>query len=78
VQHFASSFNTMTYFQEKLQQLLVSLARKCRCEKKIFITTTFRSCFLEERDKYRTMYLKEHDRRLTAELRLKENNNTMA
>ena len=28
VQHFDSSFNTMTYFQEKLQQLLVSLARK--------------------------------------------------
>lgn len=28
VQHFDSSFNTMTYFQEKLQQLLVSIARK--------------------------------------------------
>ena len=28
VQHFDSSFNTMTYFQEKLQQLLVSIARE--------------------------------------------------
>ncbi|CAF0787234.1 unnamed protein product [Adineta steineri] len=58
VQHFDSSFNTMTYFQEKLQQLLVSIA--------------------QERDTYRTLYLKEHDRRLAAELRLKENNNTIA
>ncbi|CAF0984690.1 unnamed protein product [Rotaria sordida] len=58
VQHFDSSFNTMTYFQEKLQQLLVSIA--------------------QERDTYRTLYLKEHDRRLAAELRLKESNNTIA
>ncbi|UJR16287.1 hypothetical protein I4U23_003193 [Adineta vaga] len=58
VQHFDSSFNTMTYFQEKLQQLLVSIA--------------------QERDNYRTLYLKEHDRRLAAELRLKENNNTIS
>ncbi|CAF1950404.1 unnamed protein product [Rotaria magnacalcarata] len=56
VQHFDSSFNTMTYFQEKLQQLLVSIAH--------------------ERDSYRTLYLKEHDHRLAAELRLKESNNT--
>ncbi|CAM4854134.1 unnamed protein product [Rotaria socialis] len=58
VQHFDSSFNTMTYFQEKLQHLLVSIA--------------------QERDTYRTLYLKEHDRRIAAELRLKENNNTIA
>ncbi|UJR30226.1 hypothetical protein I4U23_017764 [Adineta vaga] len=57
VQHFDSSFNTMTYFQEKLQQLLVSIA--------------------QERDTYRTLYLKEHDRRIAAELRLKETNNTV-
>ncbi|CAF0994422.1 unnamed protein product [Adineta ricciae] len=57
VQHFDSSFNTMTYFQEKLQQLLVSIA--------------------QERDNYRTLYLKEHDRRLAAELRLKDNSNTI-
>ncbi|CAF0852143.1 unnamed protein product [Adineta steineri] len=58
VQHFDSSFNTMTYFQEKLQHLLVSIA--------------------QERDTYRTLYLKEHDRRIAAELRLKENNNPIA
>ncbi|CAF5030897.1 unnamed protein product, partial [Rotaria magnacalcarata] len=29
-----------------------------------------------ERDSYRTLYLKEHDHRLAAELRLKESNNT--
>jgi len=29
VQHFDSAFNTMTYFQEKLQQLLLSVARTC-------------------------------------------------
>jgi len=57
VQHFDSSFNTMTYFQEKLQQLLVSIA--------------------QERDTYRNLYLKEHDRRIAAELRLKESNNTI-
>ncbi|CAF1682586.1 unnamed protein product [Adineta ricciae] len=57
VQHFDSSFNTMTYFQEKLQHLLVSIA--------------------QERDTYRTLYLKEHDRRIAAELRLKEANNTV-
>lgn len=58
VQHFDSSFNTMTYFQEKLQQLLVSIA--------------------QERDNYRTLYLKEHDRRLAAELRLKDTHNALA
>ena len=75
VQHFDSSFNTMTYFQEKLQQLLVSIARKrihlCfPYEKQLFF-------FSEERDTYRTLYLKEHDRRLAAELRLKENSNSL-
>jgi hypothetical protein len=39
VQHFDSSFNTMTYFQEKLQHLLVSIARKCfsRNPKQVFL-----------------------------------------
>ncbi len=37
VQHFDSSFNTMTYFQEKLQHLLVSIARMYRSKiNKIF------------------------------------------
>jgi hypothetical protein len=34
--------------------------------------------FIEERDTYRTLYHKEHDRRLAAELRLKENSNSLA
>ena len=65
----------MTYFQEKLQQLLVSIARKTN-----YISFRFANSFLfaEERDTYRTLYLKEHDRRLAAELRLKENSNTIA
>jgi hypothetical protein len=32
---------------------------------------------VEERDTYRTLYLKEHDRRIAAELRLKETNNSI-
>lgn len=77
VQHFDSSFNTMTYFQEKLQQLLVSIARKYNPT--IWnIQKQFDVSFSEERDSYRTLYLKEHDRRLAAELRLKENNNSIA
>jgi hypothetical protein len=74
VQHFDSSFNTMTYFQEKLQQLLVSIARK-----NIFfvISNILYIFFSEERDTYRTLYLKEHDRRIAAELRLKEPSNSI-
>lgn len=34
--------------------------------------------FSEERDNYRTLYLKEHDRRLAAELRLKDTHNALA
>jgi hypothetical protein len=33
--------------------------------------------FIEERDTYRSLYLKEHDRRIAAELRLKENSNSI-
>jgi hypothetical protein len=33
--------------------------------------------FLEERDTYRTLYQKEHDRRIAVELRLKETNNSI-
>ena len=74
VQHFDSSFNTMTYFQEKLQQLLVSIARKS-CLRTASVQPV---SFVEERDSYRTLYLKEHDRRLAAELRLKESNHAVA
>ena len=77
VQHFDSSFNTMTYFQEKLQQLLVSLARKFHRSNR-FAHSSVDVVFAEERDTYRTLYLKEHDRRLAAELRFKENSNTIA
>jgi hypothetical protein len=34
--------------------------------------------FIEERDTYRSLYHKEHDRRIAAELRLKENSNSIA
>ena len=37
VQHFDSSFNTMTYFQEKLQHLLVSIARKSSFDQLCFL-----------------------------------------
>ena len=71
----------MTYFQEKLQQLLVSIARKFNDHARARATEKERErkCFefVEERDTYRNLYLKEHDRRIAAELRLKESNNPM-
>lgn len=72
IQHFDSSFNTMTYFQEKLQQLLISIARQFI--RMFQLANFFFRVFLEERDNYRTLYLREHDRRLQVELRLKESN----
>ena len=66
----------MTYFQEKLQQLLVTMARKFDSRNERKIRKLSFGSFVEERDNYRTMYLREHDRRLQAELRLKENNST--
>jgi hypothetical protein len=63
----------MTYFQEKLQQLLVSLARK----NIIFFNSIFIFFSSEERDAYRTLYQKERDRRVAVEIRLKENNNSI-
>jgi hypothetical protein len=63
----------MTYFQEKLQQLLVSLARK----NILFLNSIFIFFSSEERDAYRTLYQKERDRRVAVEIRLKENNNSI-
>jgi hypothetical protein len=45
---------------------------------KFLLKIEFVFFFSEERDTYRTLYHKEHDRRLAAELRLKENNNAIA
>lgn len=66
----------MTYFREKLTQLLVSIARKNILSLLFNILFMF-FLLLDERDRYHTLYLKEQDRRLAAELRLKENNNTI-
>ena len=65
----------MTYFQEKLQHLLVSIARKSF--RSVRDNSANMILFVEERDSYRSLYLKEHDRRIAAELRLKESNNTV-